>query len=191
MPSTPYGSSKLAAEYIHKIWLQKDTRRKLIICRPGVIYGPGDPGNILRMIKAIQSGLFFLPVSSKLKKSYGYIFGLLNSVSFSLSQPNNLLVYNYVETPTQELGEMINIIKEELGVKTPVIRVPFFLLYAAAKFFHALNINKNIHPVRVKKLATSTHIVPKVLLENKFIFEYNFRKSLIHWREKSPKDFNS
>ncbi len=27
----------------------------MIICRPGVIYGPGDPGNILRMIMGASS----------------------------------------------------------------------------------------------------------------------------------------
>jgi len=75
-PNSPYGSSKLAAELIHEAWQKAGEGRRLIICRPGVIYGPGDPGNILRMIQAIQKGYFAFPGSTKIYKSYGYICGI-------------------------------------------------------------------------------------------------------------------
>jgi len=40
---------------------------------------PGDPGNILRMIRAIKRGYFIFPGSRTVRKSYGYIEGLLDS----------------------------------------------------------------------------------------------------------------
>jgi hypothetical protein len=48
---------------IHEAWLAGDPTRRLVICRSGVIFGPGDPGNILRMIKAIKRGYFAYPGS--------------------------------------------------------------------------------------------------------------------------------
>src|SRR5690606_25460938 len=56
-PETGYGISKTIAENIHKNWLAKDQlNRRLVIVRPSVIYGPHDPGNVHRMIKALKRG---------------------------------------------------------------------------------------------------------------------------------------
>lgn len=53
-PVTAYGGSKLAAEKIHKIWQARDDeRRRLVIVRPGVVFGPGEGGNVSRLIKAV------------------------------------------------------------------------------------------------------------------------------------------
>ena len=38
-PISPYGVSKLIAEYIHRAWASEDSARKLIIVRPGVVFG--------------------------------------------------------------------------------------------------------------------------------------------------------
>ncbi len=86
-PATPYGISKLCAEFIHKGWQRAGAGRRLHICRPGVIYGPGDPGNILRMIRAVRKGYFVFPGSKHLRKSYGYIEGLLDSFEFIMARP--------------------------------------------------------------------------------------------------------
>ena len=40
-PNSPYGGSKLPAEWIHRAWREGCSERRLIICRPGVVYGPG------------------------------------------------------------------------------------------------------------------------------------------------------
>jgi nucleoside-diphosphate-sugar epimerase len=189
-PDTPYGISKLTAEYIHREWAQKEKSRRLISVRPGVIYGPGDPGNILRMIRAVKKGYFFLPVTPKIKKSYGYIYGLLDSMYFMINQSDKVIVYNYVEKETENLGDMIGIINKVLGTNGKIIRVPFLLLKWAALILYKLNPNLNgIHPERVKKVTRPTHIVPKVLIERGFEFKYDFEKSLIHWIKIKSSDF--
>ncbi|MEJ2682205.1 MAG: NAD(P)-dependent oxidoreductase [Gammaproteobacteria bacterium] len=48
-PNTPYGISKLIAEKIHLIWASAKSERLLIIVRPGVLFGPGEGGNVGRM----------------------------------------------------------------------------------------------------------------------------------------------
>jgi nucleoside-diphosphate-sugar epimerase len=190
MPNTPYGISKLSAEYIHKVWVEKEKERRLIIVRPGVIYGPGDPGNILRMIKAVKKGYFFLPVPPTIKKSYGYIYGLLDSIGYSMSLPDKIFTYNYVEKETENLGNMIQIMNQTLGFKGKIIRIPFSLLKFCASIIYRIQPKMNgIHPDRVKKVARPTHIVPQVLMERNFDFQYDLKSSLLHWKQISPQDF--
>ncbi len=189
-PNTPYGISKLAAEYIHKNWCNLEKARKLVIVRPGVIYGPGDPGNILRMIKAVKKGYFLLPVTPSIKKSYGYVYGLLESMVFMMNESEKMITYNYVERETERLGDLIKIINAELGTNGKIIRFPMVLLKVAAAILYKIKPNLNgIHPDRVKKVARPTHIVPKVLQEKGFVFNYDFQKSLKHWNEIAPTDF--
>lgn len=189
-PNTPYGISKLTAEYIHKNWNNTEKDRKLVVVRPGVIYGPGDPGNILRMIRAVKKGYFVLPVTPKIRKSYGYIYGLLESMVFMMHQSEKTITYNYVEKETETLGDLIAIINKELGTNGKIIRFPLVLLQLAASILYKIFPNLNgIHPERVKKVARPTHIIPKVLTEKGFEFKYDFQNSLVHWKSKSNSDF--
>jgi nucleoside-diphosphate-sugar epimerase len=191
-PTTPYGGSKYPAELIHESWLERDSSRRLVICRPGVVYGPGDPGNMLRMIRAIQRGYFAYPGSPNVFKSYAYIYGLLESFDFMMRRDERLIVYNYVETPTEPLGELVRQTKSFLASRAPVFRIPLSLLSPVASVAQRLlGSNNPIHPVRVRKAGMSTHIVPQTLQRLGFEFRYPFRTSLEHWRSISPDDFNA
>jgi nucleoside-diphosphate-sugar epimerase len=190
VPTTPYGGSKYAAESIHRAWQRSGPGRRLVICRPGVIYGPGDPGNIMRMIKAIRRGYFAFPGSPDICKSYGYICGLLDSIEFTMDMENPFFCCNYVETPTERLRELVRQIKSFFGARALIFPVPMKFLLPVAKAVQALGGEKNpIHPVRVRKAATPTHIVPQALKEAGFTFKYDFSSSLQHWLETSPDDF--
>jgi nucleoside-diphosphate-sugar epimerase len=189
-PQTPYGISKLCAELIHDEWLRAGKDRRLIICRPGVIYGPGDPGNILRMVRAVQRGYFFFPGTTRLRKSYGYIEGLLDSFEFVMAHAESHLRYNYVESETETIGKLVQMIRQQLGCSAPVISMPLWLLQPLAAGVQLATKGKSpIHPARVRKAATPTHIVPQRLKELGFRFNYDFRSSLDHWRSVSPQDF--
>ena len=85
--------------------------RRLLVSRPGVIYGPDDPGNIMRMINAVRKGYFAFPGSPDIYKSYGYVRGFCDSVDFLMERDDQFVVYNYVETPTQPLRELVHTIK--------------------------------------------------------------------------------
>jgi nucleoside-diphosphate-sugar epimerase len=189
-PSSPYGSSKYAAELIHEMWHKTSPGRKLVIARPGVLYGPKDPGNILRMIKAIIKGYFAFPGSPGVLKSYGYIYGFLDSVDFALDSDLGFFRYNYVEFPTQPLNLLVDIVKKHFGINARVFPLPLPVLLPIAKVIHKVLGEKNpIHPVRVKKAAMSTHIIPRALIKQGFLFRYDFESSLKHWLSVSPEDF--
>lgn len=189
-PNSPYGSSKLAAELIHEKWLVKDESKRLMVIRPGVVYGPGDPGNIYRMIKAIQKGYFAYPGSIDIKKSYAYIYGLMESMSFLIHTDDQLVKYNYVEYPTKPLGRLTEIIKDELDCRAPILSLPIFLLKPISTLIYwVLGDKTPIHPRRVEKAAMPTNIIPQVLIDKGFDFRYDFRSSLNHWRSVKPDDF--
>lgn len=189
-PISPYGGSKYPAELIHQIWQARGAGRRLVIVRPGVVYGPNDPGNIGRMVKAVMKGYFAFPGSTDIRKSYAYVYGLLESMEFVMKRSEPLIVYNYVETPTQTLGEIVNDVKRFVGSKAPVLSVPTAVLLPVAHGVQAVFGSRNpVHPVRVRKAGMSTHIVPRWLMDHGFVFRYSFADSLKHWRQVAPEDF--
>lgn len=189
-PVSPYGGSKYPAELIHGCWQAMAPERRLVIVRPGVIYGPGDPGNILRMIRAIRRGYFAFPGSPNVFKSYGYVEGLLDSVEFMMARSEPHLCYNYVEDPTEPLGNLVSHVKGHLKSHAPVAAVPLGLLVPLATIVHTVSgARAPIHPERVRKAARPTHIVPQVLRDLDFQFRFDFTTSLADWHSKAPEDF--
>ena len=189
-PDTGYGISKLCAELIHESWQRSDPGRRLVIVRPGVVYGPGDPGNILRLIRAVQKGIFVMPGDGSVRKSYAYIYGLLESMEFMMARSERYLCYNYVERDTDTLAELVASITAELGIRRARVRVPKLFLVALARAAQIATGGRSpIHPVRVRKAAQSTHIVPAELIRLNFDFRYDFAESLKHWRSIAPDDF--
>lgn len=191
---TPYGISKGYAEKIHKLWNCKDDSKKLVICRPSVIYGPGDPGNVLRMIKGIIANTFFYPGNSNIIKGYGYIYGLVDSVEFvCFDNDDKDILYNYAENPVLPMKDLGQIIQKVFGIKRIIPTIPTFLLVLIAGILQLIGKPfgkfSSIHPVRVKKAGFPTNIKPNYLIINGFNFKYGFEKSLIHWKSISPEDF--
>ncbi len=189
-PTTSYGGSKFPSELIHEAWRRSGRGRRLLISRPGVVYGPGDPGNIMRMIKAIRKGYFAYPGKPTVVKSYAYIYGFADSVDFLMDRDDPQVIYNYVETPTQPLNVLVSSIKEFFDCKALVFPIPIWLLLPVAQFVQVVFGSRNpVHPVRVRKAATPTHIIPDTLKDLGFEFRYDFLSSLKHWLEVSPEDF--
>ncbi len=85
VPLTPYGASKLTAEKIHTAWQRADKKsRRLLIVRPGVVFGPGEGGNVTRLVKAVLGRYFFYMGNQKTRKAGGYIKELCNSLIWAL-----------------------------------------------------------------------------------------------------------
>ena len=193
-PETAYGISKGFAEKIHKEWLAEDDSRRLIIVRPSVIFGPKDPGNVFRMISALKKGTFVLPNGGKVIKAYGYVYGLIESMLFTIQKEERLIIYNYAENPVVPLNEMVIIAKDYLEIKKPTLKLPVNVLAVIAFFvqilFKMIGKKSDIHPVRVKKASFPTNIKPQYLIDNGFEFKYDFKNSLKHWKSISKKDFD-
>lgn len=189
-PITPYGGSKYPAELIHRTWQSRGSDRRLVICRPAVVYGPGDPGNIMRMMRAVRRGYFAFPGSSSIHKSYAYIFGLLDSIDFVMERGEPVICYNYAEYPTEPLASVIIHTKKFVNSSAPVLSIPIGMLMPAAHIAQmVLGRHNPIHPIRVRKAAMPTHIIPAWLRDNGFRFRFTYETSLGHWRSVAPQDF--
>ncbi len=193
-PETAYGISKALAEKIHQIWLAENQERRLVIVRPSVIFGPKDPGNVFRMIKALKKGTFVLPNGGNIIKGYGYVYGLVESMLFTMVKRDRLIIYNYAENPVVPLKEMVEIVKGQLGYKKPTIKMSVkmlsFIAFFVQKGLKLIGKQTDIHPVRVRKAGFPTNIKPKYLVDNNFDFKYDFKRALKHWRSISPEDFD-
>ena len=142
------------------------------------------------MIRSIKRDYFAYPGPPDIHKSYGYIEGLLDSIAFLMDRDDALIRYNYVEDPTEPLGALVDHVKTHLGSRAPVIPLPLPLLIPAAGLINAaLGGRSPIHPMRVRKAARPTHIVPATLKTLNFPFRFDFRSSLVDWQRQAPQDF--
>jgi nucleoside-diphosphate-sugar epimerase len=85
-PATLYGKSKLLAEKELKCIAGKHGMQWTII-RPPLVYGPGNPGNMQRLLKLIRSGIP-LPLASVCnRRSFIYVENLVDVIVACLGNP--------------------------------------------------------------------------------------------------------
>src|ERR1700694_4999252 len=102
------------------------------------------------MIRAIRKGYFVFPGSKELRKSYGYIEGLLDSFEFMMTREESQLTYNYVERETEPLEKLVRIVQEQRGRKIPTFTAPLPVLAAVAAVAQLVTGGRSpLHPMRV------------------------------------------
>ena len=197
MPITPYGSSKLAAEYIHKIWQKENATRKLLIVRPGVVFGPGEGGNVTRLIRSVIGRYFFYMGNKNKKKAGGYVKELCHTIEWMLSYMNkndeNYLVYNFSLNPPPTVEEYVSTICKVAGIKRTIPSIPYPVLNIVARLItlclKPFNISHPFSPVRIKKLVRSNFIIPNFLIENGYNFHYSLETAFEDWKKEKPSDW--
>jgi GlcNAc-P-P-Und epimerase len=160
-PVSPYGWSKFMAERIQTAWMEEDESRRLVICRPAVIFGPGEGGNFTRMATLLKKGFFVYPGRKDTIKACFYVDDLLEALQFAVERPERFVLFNGCYPDRYTLEQIVETFREKhmQGVKT--FMVPRAVVTAAAallKPFSALGLG--IHPDRVTKLVKSTDVVP-------------------------------
>lgn len=182
-PNTPYGVSKLIAEDLHREWQSQDVRRKLLIIRPGVVYGKGENGNNTRLYKAIKSGKFFYPGRKDTVKANIYVKDLVElSMQIFNSYTSGAKLYNFTYAPAYTISEIVEAMSRVISKKPPKIVVNGTLLILAAKILSGLGFNRlGVHPARIKKLMVSTNISGEKILQDGYKFKYTLQESLDDW----------
>lgn len=190
-PDTPYGKSKLEAEKIHEGW-QKDTDKILLICRPGVVFGPGENGNVTRLVKLIKKKMFFYMGNKNVKKGGIYIFELLNQIiwinqnQLKRNFPNKIIFNGVFKNSYsfKDYAENIrSIYKYNLNVINIEKKIFLFILKFTSSITKNLSSSSNFNYMRLKKLIISNDIIPKFLIENNYSFKYDLKTSLQEWSE--------
>lgn len=197
MPNTPYGISKLVAEKIHQAWQAEDSNRKLLIVRPGVIFGPGEKGNVTRMVRGILSNYFVFSGNKQMRKAGGYVKELCSAIvwMYKLQQDNNqgISLFNFSMEPTPMLEEYATAIQQTAGRSRYIPSLPLGLLMAAASGWFLLHKlvgrTTDINPTRISKLRRSNFIVPKVLVDSGYQYKYDLKKAMEDWKDQYPSDW--
>lgn len=160
-PETPYGWSKFMAERIQRDWLMEDERRRLVICRPAVIFGPGEGGNFTRMAKLLKKGFFVYPGRKDTIKACFYVEDLLDALDFAAQREERFVLFNGCYPDRYTLEQIVEAFraKHMRGAKT--FLVPRGAVTLAATLLRPFSVmGLGIHPDRVMKLVRSTDVVP-------------------------------
>ena len=197
-PSTAYGKSKLSAEKVHLNWQKESPHNILSICRPGVVFGAGEKGNVTRLIKFIKKKLFFYMGNKKLKKGGIYIKELINMLIWvDQKQLNkkieNLVIYNACFYPCLTLENYAKSISKKLNYSNNFISIPDilikFFLFLSLVYTKVLKKNDAFNYYRLKKLFRSNTIAPFYLVDKKYNFKYDLDSSFDDWEKINPQDW--
>ena len=189
-PVTAYGGSKLAAEKIHQIWQARDdANRRLVIVRPGVVFGPGEGGNVSRLIKAVLHRYFFYMGNKNTRKAGVYVKELCHAMWWVLNRQStsdeHVSLFNMSMNPGPSIEEYVNAVCKVAGVQRFVPGVPYQLLLTVAYLIDSiarpLGIKHPFSPVRIKKLVRSNNILPNYLVENVYEYRYTLESALADW----------
>lgn len=197
VPNSPYGGSKLVAEKIHQVWAKGGEGRSLVIVRPGVVFGPGERGNVSRLVKATLKNYFVFTGNRNTRKAGGYVKELVASMVWALDEvsrePSNFLLYNFSMPDTPSVGDYVSTVYSVENRRGFTPSVPYSLLLGVSYVveFIALifNIKQPISPVRVKKLTRSNNIKPSVLLKRNYRFEFNLKSAMEDWKKDRPSEW--
>ena len=126
-PETPYGKSKLEAEKIVEDYGGK-YKFKTTSLRLPLVYGPGNKGNIYRMIEAVDRGRFVMIGRGANRRSMVYVE---NVVDAAISVVNNSRadssVYIVTDGIDYSLKELYDAISRSLGKRPRSFFIPMGL----------------------------------------------------------------
>jgi nucleoside-diphosphate-sugar epimerase len=197
-PVTAYGCSKLAAEKIHQIWQARDeANRRLVIVRPGVVFGPGEGGNVSRLIRAVLHRYFFYMGNQNTRKAGVYVKELCHAMWWALQrQPTSgehVSLFNMSMNPGPSMQDYVNTVCKVAGVKRFVPSVPYRLLLLVAYLIDVvarpLGIKHPFSPVRIRKLVRSNNILPNYLVDNSYKYRYTLEAAFSDWRKNCPEEW--
>lgn len=197
-PVTAYGSSKLVAEKIHQVWQAKDIQnRRLVIVRPGVVFGAGERGNVSRLIKAVINRYFFFMGNKSTRKAGVYVKELCNALWWVLQgQKKNgetVSLFNMTMNPGPSIGEYVSAVCKAQSIKRFIPTVPYKVLigiaYAIDALAKPLGIKHPFSPVRIRKLVRSNNIIPTYLVKHGYQFQYSLDSAFADWKKDSPEEW--
>jgi nucleoside-diphosphate-sugar epimerase len=197
VPQTAYGSSKLAAEKIHSIWQARDNKRQLVIVRPGVVFGPGEGGNVTRLIRAVRKRYFFYMGNRDTRKAGIYVKELCRAMMWVLNsekaKADGVSLFNMSMNPGPSIEEYVNSIARIAEIRVWIPYVPSSLLFIFSYLIDLiakpLGIQHPFSPVRIRKLIHSNNILPTYLLENGYTFKFSLDEAFADWKRDCPEEW--
>jgi len=198
VPVSAYGGSKLAAEKIHMCWQNGDSaNRHLVIVRPGVVFGPGESGNVSRLVKAVLHRYFFYMGNKDTRKAGVYVKELCNAMWWVLQRQDTtgerVSLFNMTMNPGPTIRDYAETVCKVAGVKRLIPSVPYRMLWITAYlievFASPLGIRHPFSPVRIRKLVRSNNILPNYLVNNEYHYRYTLETAFSDWKQSCPEEW--
>lgn len=183
-PNTPYGISKLVAEKIHMAWQKGGEGRKLIIVRPGVVFGRGENGNFSRLYWGIRKHTFAYPGRKDTIKACVYVKELVRFILWNVEERQTPFdIFNCTFEPAYTIEQIVNAMKKVTGLTQFVPYIPNCIIMPMAACAKMVGSPMGICPARVKKLQISTNICGKKMASSGYKFKWTFEEALADWYE--------
>ena len=138
-PKSAYGRSKRAGE-LALMERTRGTQTSWTILRPTLVYGPGNPGNMERLVALVKRGLPLPLGGVRNRRSFVFVENLTAATVTALSHPGasdaTFLVADGEDLSTAEL---IRRIARIAGTRTPLLAVPMPVLRGIARAADAVS----------------------------------------------------
>jgi nucleoside-diphosphate-sugar epimerase len=128
-PTNPYERSKAAAERVAIDFAARGLR--VVICRPGFVYGPRDR-HVLGLFRAINRGRFFLIDGGRHLCMPTYIDDAVDGMLLSMRSAPSGAIYNLTGPRAVSFREFGETIAAALGVRRPWMNLPRWCALLAA-----------------------------------------------------------
>ncbi|MCV7302817.1 NAD(P)-dependent oxidoreductase [Mycobacterium barrassiae] len=182
---TAYGCSKLQAEEILRTWQAGGPGRRLRIVRPGVVFGPGDQGNMRRLIHGLSRRRFAYIGRQDTVKSCIYLKDMVRLLVHLIDDDGPHDTYHAVYPQPTTIRDIVDAINRAWGWHRRPPTVPYRLAVAAATPFgliDPLGGRFGVHPRRIQKLHLDTNISSDRLADIGFVQQYSLQEAFSDWR---------
>ncbi len=143
-PQTPYGRSKRAAE-LSLLALDGGDLRVAIV-RPPTVYGPGDRGNFMALVRSIDSRKFLVPGKGSNRMSFCHVENLCIALALCVERDDARGIFHAADARPVTLRETATTIAT--AADRPLLPIPFPMIAAraAARGLEAVGKVLNIEP---------------------------------------------
>ena len=186
-PQTPYGQSKLKAEEVHLDWARR-TGGRLSIIRPGVVFGPGENGNVTRLVKEMLKRQRQIRIEPDQVKAGIYIDELLGVIDWLREKPlapGESHLVNGVSKENITFNAFGNVLQELQSFQKRPVNVPGrllgFSLGLLKPFAWTISPASKLHPQRLAKLLKANDVQPGALRDMAYPFTWPLERALADW----------
>jgi nucleoside-diphosphate-sugar epimerase len=169
-PTNAYGRSKAEAEILFQQFARRDSSASILIVRPSVVFGPGNPTNtnVYRLIDAIYHNKFVMVGKGDTIKSTSYIENLIASTLFLINRmQQGGHTFIYVDEPSPSTADIIHQICRLLRKRPPRWHIPLSvatpLAYLADIVAAVTRKDFPITAARIKKFCRQTNFTARGL----------------------------
>ena len=132
-PIDDYGRSKRNAE-LKLLELRQSSDTSVTILRPTLIYGPGNPGNMQRLARLVDSGLPLPFASVRATRSLSFVQNVCSAIAACLASSRAAdRDYIVCDSESVVLGDLIRLIAAAKGKRVRLLRVHRALLAMLGK----------------------------------------------------------